>query len=82
MGIIVNQDDRRTELQKRIAAELTEKAKKKSDPLADMPDGVDDSAYMEGTSTTSRFAWVWILLIGLIVVGAVTYMFVASGNKG
>ena len=82
MGIIVNQDDRRTELQKRIAAELTEKAKKKSDPLADMPDGVDDSAYMEGTSTTSRFAWVWILLIGLIVIGAVIYMFVASGNKG
>lgn len=82
MGIIVKQDDRRTELQKRIAAELADKAKKKGDPLADRPDGIDDSAYMENTTTTSRIAWVWILLIGAIVVGAVVYLLVSSGNKG
>lgn len=82
MGIIVNQDDRRSELQKRIAAELTEKAKKKNQPAAELPDGIDDSAYMEGTSITGRFAWVWILLIGAVVVGAVIYMLLASGNQG
>ncbi|USN96994.1 MAG: hypothetical protein H6797_02270 [Candidatus Nomurabacteria bacterium] len=80
MGIIVNQDDRRTELQKRIAADLTDKAKKKSEPQGDMPDGVDDSAYMEGTSSTSRFAGVWILLIAVIIVAAVIYLLVSSGN--
>lgn len=82
MGIIVNQDDRRSELQKRIAAELAEKAKKKNTQISDMPDGVDDSAYMEGTSTTGRFAWAWILFIVAVVVGAVVYMFVVSGNQG
>lgn len=82
MGIIVKQDDRRSELQKRIAADLADKAKKKNDPPADLPDGVDDSAYMEGTSQTGRFAWIWVIVIGVIVVGSVAYLFIASGNQG
>jgi hypothetical protein len=80
MGIIVNQQENRTELQKKIAAELAEKAKKKNDPSGDLPDGVDDSAYIEGTRQTTSTAWVWILVAAIIVVATIVY-FVISSNQ-
>lgn len=76
----MNQRDDRSELQKRIAAELTEKAKKKREMELERPDGVDDSAYIQGSKTTSSLAWVWILLIVMIIVAAIWYI-VASGNQ-
>lgn len=78
MAIIVNQQDNRTELQKRIAAELTEKAKKKKTSEAELPDGVDDSRYVEGTKVTTSLAWVWILIAIAVVVALVAYI-IASG---
>ncbi len=80
MGIIFNQQDNRTELQKRVAAGLTEKAKRKRDEEAELPDGVDDSRYIEGTKMTTSLAWVWVI-IAVIGVGAVVWYFIASGNK-
>lgn len=69
MALFVNQQNERTELQKRIAAELAEKAKKKSlesdNPL---PDGVKDSAYLDNTNKTTRLAWVWMLIILILIV--------------
>jgi hypothetical protein len=79
MGIIVNQEDNRTDLQKRIATELADKDKKRKARQDELPDGVEDSAYIEGTTHTTRYAWVWILLIAVIVIGAVVY-FLASGK--
>lgn len=79
MALYMNQKNERTELQKRIAAELAEKAKKKSlDAERDRPDGVNDSAYLEDTKTTTSLAWAWILiaiatvgiLIWLVVIGS------------
>lgn len=71
MALFLQQDSDRSELQKRIAAELAEKAKKKSlDTANDLPDGVKDSAYLEKTKTTTSLAWVWIL----IVIAAVAIM--------
>lgn len=69
MGLYIRQDDNRSELQRRISAELTEKARKKAElENQPLPDGVDDSAYIKDTQRTSRFAWVWILLfIGIVV---------------
>lgn len=81
MGIIVNQKDNRTELQKRIATELSEKAKKQNEPKGDRPDGVDDSAYVEGMKRTTSLAWVWMLIFIFIIVGAVI-LFIVSGNQG
>jgi hypothetical protein len=79
MGLFVNQESNRSELQKRLAAELSEKSKKKVDPEAERPDGVDDSAYMEGTKQTTGLAWIWIVIIGLVVVASIWY-FISSGN--
>lgn len=64
MALFMNQQNDRTELQKRIAAELAEKAKKKQlEGETDRPDGVSDSAYLENTKTTTSLAWAWILIV-------------------
>lgn len=55
----MKQNDTRSELQKRIAAELQDKAKQKPQPH-ERPDGVDDSQFIKGTKTTTGLAWAWI----------------------
>lgn len=57
----MKQNESRTELQKRIAAELQEKSKQKA-LESERPDGVDDSAYLRGTKETTSLAWVWALI--------------------
>lgn len=81
MGIIFNQQDNRSELQKKIAAELSEKAKKKRTFTADVPDGVDDSAFMEGSKSTTSLAWVWVLIVAFVALGAVTYIIVGGNQR-
>lgn len=73
MGIILKQDENRSELQKRVAQQLQDKAKNKPPTGGDRPDGVDDSAYMKNTAQTSGLAWLWILLAVIGFAGAVWY---------
>ncbi len=80
MGLFVNQESNRTELQKRLQQELSDKAKKKAEIIADQPDGVDDSAYIENTKQTTSLAWVWVVIIAVAVIATV-WFFIASGNK-
>lgn len=76
MGLFVQQNSNRTKLQERLAAELSEKAKKKAETVSgDLPDGVDDSRYVEGTKTTTSLAWVWILIIVAAVGAALGFTF-------
>lgn len=63
MALFVNQENTRTKLQERIAADLTEKAKKKAGPSNKTVDGVDDSVYLEQTKGTTTLAWAWILIV-------------------
>lgn len=79
MGLFIRQDDNRSELQRRLAAELNEKAKKRAE-LENKPqrDGVKDSAYVKDTQSTSRFAWVWIVLIAGGVIAVVVSMFLVD----
>ena len=67
MALFIRQDDNRSELQQRLAAELQERTKLKS-KSTDLPDGVDDSQYLKGTKTTTSFAWIWIILTILVVI--------------
>lgn len=77
MALFMNQQNERTELQKRIAAELAEKAKKKSlDADRERPDGVTDSAYLEKTKTTTSLAWVWMLIL-VAAIGVAIWLVVA-----
>lgn len=75
MGLFIRQDDTRSELQRRLAAELTEKARKRTEIENTPPDGVKDSAYVKDTQGTSKYAWIWILLIVAGVIVTVISMF-------
>lgn len=65
----MRQNENRSELQKRLDAELRAKAaaKAKSEDF-DRPDGVDDSAYIKGTKQTTSLAWAWLLIFIAVVV--------------
>lgn len=78
MGLFVNQQDQRSELQERIAAELREKARASSLQEKATMDGVDDIRYLEGTKQTTTLAWAWILIA--IMAGVVIVMFLMQGR--
>lgn len=79
MALFVNQNSNRSKLQERLAAELTEKAKKKADLEAKAaPDGVEDSYYMKDTKQTTGLAGVWIGVIIVALGLVVAYIAVAA----
>lgn len=75
MGLFIRQDDNRSELQRRLAAELNEKARKRAElENQPLPDGVDDSAYIKDTQSTSKFAWIWILFIVAGIIATIIFI--------
>lgn len=81
MALHIRQNDKQSELQKRIAAEMQDKSKNRPlNPEIDQPDGVDDSRYVEGTKQTTSLAWVW-LLIGIVFVGVVLWLTIVSATR-
>lgn len=76
MALFIKLDEQRTELQKTLATELQDRAKKRAE-LADMPDGVEDSRYIEGTKKTTSLAWIWIALV-VIAIGIAVWLMVIS----
>lgn len=78
MGLFVNQQDQRSELQERIAAELREKAKASSLQEKAGLDGVEDVRYLENTKQTTTLApaWIVIAIMAAVVVG----MFLMQGR--
>lgn len=79
MSLYVKQTDTRSALQEKLAAELQEKARKKAKE-AELPDGVEDSAYIEGTKKTTSLAWAWVV-IGIAIVGVVIWLSIIATNK-
>jgi hypothetical protein len=76
MALFVKQNENRTELQQRIAAELQQKSANKARDDG-RPDGVDDSQYLKNTKTTTSLAWVWGLVF-LGVIALVIWLIVRS----
>lgn len=77
MGLFIRQDDNRSELQRRLAAELNEKARKRAElENQPLPDGVDDSTFIHNTTRTSKHAWVWVVLV--IVTAIATFVLIAQ----
>ncbi|MDR0955562.1 MAG: hypothetical protein LBM73_00370 [Candidatus Nomurabacteria bacterium] len=70
MGLFVTDDNDRSELQRKLTAELREKAERANGGLADyiepdqvdLPDGVEDSRYAEEfqSKPVSGTTWAWI----------------------
>lgn len=68
MGLYLKQENTRTKLQEKIAADLADKAKKKTLSDGDRPDGVDDAAYLHNTKKTTSLAWAWAIIAVAVVV--------------
>lgn len=79
MGLYTKQEVERTELQKRVAEELQDKAKR-SKQLADEPDLVEDAAYLKGTKKTTSLAWVWTLIL-IAIVALIVYSAIKYSNR-
>lgn len=72
MGILVKQNERRTELQERIAAELREKAAQRdtSGPI----DPTKDSGYVKDMGQTSEKIGLWLVGAVLIIAGVIAFV--------
>lgn len=79
MALFIRQDEERSELQQQIAAELQRKVKETSNKT-DRPDGVTDSQYIKGTKTTTSLAWLWAVII-VIIVGVIIWLTVLSMSR-
>lgn len=74
----MNRQNERSELQERLAAELNEKAKKKSQQESvDRPDGVDDSNFIVNTDQSSKLLGLWLVVF--VVAVAVIIVLVVYG---
>ena len=85
MALYVKQDDNRTELQEKIAAELREKQIKNSlKEGGETPNSKgkivqpEDSAYLEGKKETTGLAFIWLLVFVAVLVALGLYIWVAS----
>lgn len=78
MALFIKQNEERSELQQRVAAELQEKAKSRLENEHTPPDGVTDSQYLKGTKTTTALAWVWAVVIAIAVIVALGFIFFAK----
>lgn len=79
MGLYVRQDEQRSKLQEKIAADLRAKAAERAKADIDGPeyDGEKDASIIESTHTASPLLGVWIAL-GVATVGVVVYLIVRS----
>ena len=67
MALFIRQNENRSQLQEKIAAELQQKSLNKAAEDAERPDGVKDSQYLKNTKNTSSLAWVWVLIFVAVV---------------
>ena len=75
MGVIVNKTQDDDELTRRINADLRSRAAQNlSEGSAESPDLAEDSEYVKNFKKTSKFGWVWILLIVLALVAIVAIL--------
>lgn len=78
MGVIVNKNNQQdNELSRRISADLREKALKNSGVVGDeeTPDFAEDAEYMKDLKKTSKFGWVWAVLIVLAILSIISIVF-------
>ena len=74
MAVIVNKEnDKNNELSRRIDADLREKMSGRSKAVAKNadPDFTEGAEYMKDLKKTGKFGWVWIFLVGLVLVVSV-----------
>lgn len=75
MGIIVNKENQdNNELSRRISADLRARAVAEA-AEGDEVDMVEDARYLKDLQKTSRFGWIWIVLIVLATISLFSIIF-------
>ena len=69
MGIIVSKDEENSKLQERIDADLRTRVQQTSEPTD--KDFAEDSEYVKELQKTSKYSWVWFILIVLALASLV-----------
>jgi type VI protein secretion system component VasF len=72
--IFVEKDEERSELGRRISADLRERAEKTSE--REDVDLVEDSEYLKNMQHTNRFSWFWFILVFLAAAALVVIFIV------
>jgi len=75
VGILVEKDEDRSELSRRINADLRERAARSS--KQEDVDLVEDSEYLKNTNKTNRFSWFWFILV-FLAAAALVVIFIVS----
>lgn len=75
MGILVEKDEDKSELSRRINADLRERAVRSS--KKEDVDLVEDSEYLKNTNKTNRFSWFWFILV-FLAAAALVVIFIVS----
>ena len=76
MGIIVNKENQdNNELSRRISADLRARAVAEA-AEGDEVDMVEDARYLKDLQKTSRFGWIWIVLIVLATISLFSIIFI------
>ena len=78
MALFVRQDENRSELQQRLATELQARARDKA-KQAEQPDGVEDSQYIQGTKQTTSLAWLWGIVV-ILIIAVVIFLMIKSSS--
>ena len=78
MGLYMKQNEGRSELQQRLDAELRAKAAARNAEGEKQIDGVDDSAYIEGTKRTTPLAFAWLVIVILAIAVFALFVYKAS----
>ena len=79
MALFVQRNEERTALQERLEAELQEKARQRTE-LTDDPQSIEDMEYLKGTKRTTGLAWVWALIV-VMVIGALVVLMLRAGGQ-
>lgn len=72
MALFIRQDEERSELQRRLATELQEKARKRAE-ADNALDDIEKMSYLDGTKRTTSLAWVWVLIV-IAAVAVLVYV--------
>jgi len=72
MGLFLKQNEPRSQLQSKVAADLAERMNKRA---LETNDTKPQPAFLDNQQLTSPFAWVWVVL-GIVAVIGVIYVLV------
>lgn len=94
MGVIINNNDNQSDLQRRITSDLREKQEKrasgagkkkvaKPDFVKAQTDFVTDSSYMHDFAKSSIPGWVWAfgLIIAIVIAALIANAILSSGGS-